>query len=192
LQARRAGVVLAKNLPRDVAEKIEVAIERHHAAADALIAFLDACDGDTDVEEVCEDEGASNELDCSYAETHGKGGKAEAKSEDIEDSLGWTGDVNQDRALSNCKGIVTLRDGTWFERGGDLEQQHDGREPSLGSRPCVGNFIGSSTADASVWNQVLWAFGGSDDRELADDRTEGDDKEDHEPRVAPVEPGGEA
>jgi len=190
-------IPLPRALPQSARQKVEEAIERHGAAMEALIAFLDAADGDSDIEAVCEDEGAQcegegddNELDCSYAETHGKGGKAEVECEDIEHSLGWTGDINQDRALKNCVGIVSRRDGTWFDRGWDLEDQHDGREPSLGSSPCVGYCGEHGASPAHTWDQSWWGGGSSDDdRELADDSNEGDDREDLEGRVAAFETG---
>jgi hypothetical protein len=92
--------------PRTEREHIEQTIEAHLSVADALIRSLDTADGDADFE---------------------YDGTAEPDN-DTEPSLGWTADIDQRRAVKSCA-FDCHGDGAWA----DMEAEHDGREPSLGS-----------------------------------------------------------
>jgi hypothetical protein len=95
-------------------KRIEDQIER-------LIAFLDAADAPTeDLEPI------GDEADTGWPERYGAGARhgMTAGNEDDEPELGWTGDVDQTRALRHY-----IR----CEEHHHAETQHDGREPCLGS-----------------------------------------------------------
>jgi hypothetical protein len=186
---------LPRALPRDARRKVETAIEQHLAAVQALTAFLDEADGDSDLEpylaggyapgEGDDREGDpadppehtgidDNELDVSYNEGHGRGGSAGTDSEDEEHSLGWPERANQAAAVDACKGSYSFGGGQWgWQMAGDAE-------PSLGSQgPEV--------------DQTHWAHG--DRREMEeqcedegfDSDSEPDIEADREPPMPPFE-----
>jgi hypothetical protein len=113
--AHSIRVPLQIRTPKD-REKIESTVE-------SLIAILDEEDGDCDLEPSL----------CGGPCTDDR----EADTADDEPELGWTGDINQERAQ---RGLILAGD---FNHS---ESEHDGREPSLG------------------WT-VDGIHGGSDDRE---------------------------
>lgn len=119
------------------------------------------------------------ELDCSFTESHGRGGVGGAgDSEDEEHSLGWTNAINQNAARKSCGGSFSFGGGQWGSpMGGEAE-------PSLGS------------LDRQI-NQNLWASGNGMELEQEHDGREpqGDEEPDieadREPPSEPFTTGGE-
>lgn len=105
----RAKNLLPRALPQAVREKVETAVE-------ALIAFLDAKDGDPDLEPSL---GYANNF-VAGDDREGDVGDEREPEECFEPSLAHTLDINQIRAHK-----MLARD----SGGEDMEDEHDGREP---------------------------------------------------------------
>lgn len=186
---------LPRALPAQTRKLVEKAIEGHQAAIAGLVEFLDLAEGDADDESSGDEEpslgsqdgmwdhtnqeswshGNRDDLEDAHdgrehtwTETHGSGGVGCASCDDDEHSLGWGGDMDQERAASNARGFVTYRDGTCVDRASGGEADDSDREPSLaapevhlfspGSLPC------QSALDRGV-NQTNWARGNNLDLE---------------------------
>jgi hypothetical protein len=149
---RRAPVLpLPKRLPAKTREQVEDAIERLRDAQDALIAYLDTMDGDPDIEPAA-----------GFDEPEGgdvQDGPHDPEPDERE--LGWSTWPNQEAALKACRGEYRHGD-TWDTRDTDRESDPSDREPSLGSRHCIGLLTGSENRG---FDQTGWAGGGTDDRE---------------------------
>lgn len=115
---------LPKYLPEKTRLLVESAIERHQAATEALIAFLDTADGDPDHEHDPADPPAGIGIDDDERDGTGHYGG----SEDHEPELGWTADINQDHALRNLRL-------TAVQNSNHGEVEHDGREPQGDEEP---------------------------------------------------------
>jgi hypothetical protein len=146
-----AGVTipLPRMLPAAARHKVEAAIEQHLQAVEALTRFLDEADGEPDIErDIVDEPHDDDEREVDIVD------EPHDPNSDEENSLGWSGDVDQQRAVNNCIGIIVEKGGKWVERGWDLEAEHDGREPSLGA------------TEPTTWsNDLLRYSGGTDDRE---------------------------
>jgi len=147
--AKQADAFPTTSTPTELPEAerlaIEAEIERHLSAADTLIAALDRAQGDVDFED---------------------GGDDLEDGADDEPSLGWTGDIDQDRALKGCAHSPSGPEPIIV----DAEYEHDGSEPSLGS-------LGSGY-NAESFDQERWAVGNCTDLEEEHDGREpgGDDE----------------
>ena len=118
---RATALQLPKRLPEKTRAQVEDAIETLMAAEQALIDYLDRMDGDPDIEpnmpgNVFDDREGGDVQD----EPHDPDGD--------EPSLAHTNDLDQERARRLLM-PVQYRDGSWHEMTGDLEAEHDGREP---------------------------------------------------------------
>ncbi len=92
--------------------------QKAEALVEQMIDLLDKHDGD----ETPEDTGDLEPSLGAPSLPHGTDCEADPGEQDTE--LGWTGDLNQERAQRNLSGTQ------W---AANLESEHDGREPSLGS-----------------------------------------------------------
>jgi hypothetical protein len=135
-QANNNAIIpaLPRALPRDARRKVETAIEQHLAAVHALTAFLDEADSDPDLEPSLAGTGGDDrEYDPADPPAHEgiddnelDGSGCPSGSEDEEPDLGWTGDINQERAHQGL-----LRCQVFNHR----EAEHDGREPDADREP---------------------------------------------------------
>jgi hypothetical protein len=96
--AERSIIRLPRALPKQTRQLVESAIERHQAATEALLVFLDEADGDPDLEpSLAGTAGDDREYDPAdpaanegLDETELEGTGTFGDSEDYEPSLGWT------------------------------------------------------------------------------------------------------
>lgn len=119
-------ILLPKRLPAAVRAKVEDALERLMTAQDALLAYLDRMDGDTDLEASID-----HPFNKPSAMVDLEGGDVQDEPHDPEadePSLAHTNDLNQEQARRHLT-AVQYRDGTWFGMDEDREAEHDGREP---------------------------------------------------------------
>lgn len=160
---------MPKRLPTATRRQVEDAIERLRDAQDALIAYLDAIDGDIDLEpSLGFQEPAAGNVD---QENIARCRQSQDLEQDIQDEphdpepdereLGWPTWPNQEAALKACRGQYR-QGGAWDTRDTDREADPSEREPSLGSRHCIGLLTGSENRG---FDQTGWAGGGTDDRE---------------------------
>jgi hypothetical protein len=137
--------LLPRALPKRTRLLVESAIERHQAATEALLAFLDEADGDADLEPSLASNGmvhgvpSGHDLEYDPADPPAHEGidDSELDGSDVtglegnEPDLGWPEMVDQSRSLKHCRD-----DGCSY-----------GGEPSLGSIECI--------------DQRRWAAGGT-------------------------------
>ena len=95
------------------------------AATDALIAFLNAADGDPDVEPCITDEPHDEDTDLEAPE-------------DSEPSLAHTNDIDQGRAQRHLRPV--RYGGAEVMMDHDLEEGHDGQEPLAHPETCGGSY----------------------------------------------------
>jgi hypothetical protein len=122
---------------------VEAAINAHIAAQAALIAFLDAADGDPDLDnnladalddreggDIQDERHDAEGPDAAWPENHGRGAIAvrDTMHDDDEPSLAHTLDIDQSRAARRLGPVYLSAEG-WITGGLDLEAEHDGREP---------------------------------------------------------------
>jgi hypothetical protein len=138
---------LPQRLSISLRERIEMAIQAHLDRAESYIRLLDRFDGDADFEpsigalqtpiNAVDAEGEHDGSEYSWNETHGGDPSGNCLSEDDEPSLAHTNDINQEIAHKHVDG-ENLRAAPgasdWIYADKDQEEEHDGREPSLGAR----------------------------------------------------------
>lgn len=134
-ESRSITPPLPKTLPKAARTKVQDAIEAHLSAIDALTAFLDEADGDTDDEDDGADEpslagrGATYDAEYFNQEAYASGSNDDCEGDehdgrepdvDEEPSLAHTNDVNQEKATKNL-----LAGPNVF--ASDLEDEHEAR-----------------------------------------------------------------
>jgi hypothetical protein len=167
---RAIALPLPKRLPAKTRQQVEDAIERLRDAQDALIAYLDTIDGDQDLEpSLGTPMGYGGDPADQGARAHGTSLDLEQDVQDEphdaepdERELGWPAWPNHEAALKASWGDYQRRGDTWDTRDTDREADPSEREPSLGSRHCIGLLTGSENRG---FDQTGWAGGGTDDRE---------------------------
>jgi hypothetical protein len=164
------GILTGKpvRIPKALRDELEAAVQAHLTAVEKLTAVLDRADGDENSEPSL---GSityglpAHRQDCEadvVDEPHD-----EVDEGNGEPSLAHTNDLNQETAQKHL-GILPISNArTWVTGSEDLEVEHDGREPSLGS--VEPNFAGYY---AHSFSQARWGAAATDDRE-----NDGDDLE---------------
>ena len=158
-------------LPRKHRKRIETALEQAFDAADVLIATFNRAAADDGLED-------NGDLEPSLGSCPGAYGDEdhELDESDSEPSLGWTVEINQERATKPAPGW-TVEDG---------EAEHDGREPSLGAPEVTYEVHNSVFCSTVRIDQTNWAAGTSDDHEGDEHDGRGPDVDD-EPSLAALE-----